>query len=66
MSESEGEGPGEGCAVRVLGLEGDRFRFLHTDEGLGLHQYGEVVVHIQQPHRNDSLRQLRRVLFREK
>lgn len=65
MGESEGEGLGEGAAVRVLGLDDHRLRLPHTDEGLGLHQFGHVVVHIQQPHMNDTLRQLYRIILRE-
>lgn len=55
VTQDEGEGLGEGGAVSVFGLDDDRFRFLHTDEGLGLRQFGDVVIHIQQPYRYDAL-----------
>lgn len=55
MGQGESEGLGEGGTVYVLGLEDDRFGFLHTDEGLNLHQFGEVVIHIQQSHMHNVL-----------
>ena len=66
VGESEGERLGEGSAVCVLGLDDDRLGVLHTDEGLLLRQFGEVVVDIQQPHRHHALRRLFWVLFRDK
>lgn len=54
-SEAEGEGLGEGGAVFILGLDDDWLGLVHTDEGLVLCQFGDVVVHIQQPNSHDAL-----------
>lgn len=66
MGKGKGEGLGERLAVSILGLDDDRFRLLYADEGLLLDQSGDVVVHVQQPHRHDTLRRLLRVLCTEK
>lgn len=64
VTQGESEGLGEGETVSIFGLDDDRFIFCHTDEGLGHCQFGDVVIHIQQPHRHDTLWRLLRVLFR--
>lgn len=56
VGQGEGERLSEGGAVCVIGLDDDRFRLLHANEGLFLHQFGDIVVHIQQPHRQSAFR----------
>lgn len=55
LAQEEGEGLSEGGVVSVGGLDDHRLAVLCADEGLALHQLGDVVVHVQQPHVDDAL-----------
>lgn len=54
-AQDKGEGLSEGGVVSVCGCDKHRLGFRCADEDLVLHQFGEVVVDIQQPHVDDTL-----------
>lgn len=65
-AQDEGEGLSEGGVVSVGGLDDHRLAILCADEDLALHQLGDVVVHVQQPHVDDALGRHFGVVWMEK
>lgn len=62
-TQHEGEGLGVGGLVLVLGLDDDRLWRLYADKGLRLHQRGDFVIDIQEPHGHHMVRRHVRVGF---